>query len=1020
MRIRIVFLSFFFLLLYSNSYSQGIIRGKVTDETGETVIGAAVYIKSNTAKATTTDIQGTFVLKITDSTSQILVISLFGYQVIEQPVNPKKGEVINLSFELKPVTKEIKEVVIEGKADKARDFYMEKIKINSSTTIDYISSETIKKTGDANVAAAVARVPGVSSNGSFITVRGIGDRYIKTLLNGSVIPTLDPLTNNIKLDLFPSSLVDNLFITKTASAEYPGDFSGALISIETKDFPDKLTINVESTFGYNAQSTLTNIISSDRSSTEWLGYDGNLRDVDHSKFKEVKDSPSEYEKFVYLGLQDYYASIGVTSTTPWNEDYYKLGLVQLGFLNPGEYNDANAVNEAKAKFENDNKLRNEVFKIVNKDAVEFSQSLPNNWDTRVRRTPLNFSQTFSIGNQFIFLNRPIGVLAGFKYSSSVLYDSSSVFNRVQPTTNIDEVTYLTYADQQSTRETNGWNALIQLSGKINENNQVGLMFMPNFIGVNNIRQNFDTANGIFNLVTKDQFYEHRRQNIFQYKSNHFIPSIKLKFDINASYTLGKSEAPDFKSLQYGRLPNNQNVIGGLLPVRRFYRYLDENILDTRIKFELPFFEKQGLSRKLKFGSSYLQNQRESKQYEYFLSGSRFDRGGFENDDLTGYLILEDFGFNSVINDFNQEETVVLKSYKRVNLDSYHTKGHNKIFSGFAAVDFTIIKKLRIAAGIRAEHTDTYTDVYKYDSLGYGRDDERRLQLEDLFIVNPGEVFQWNFLPSANLIYKLVDNPEHPLNLRFNFSKTIARPSIRELTESAIFDYEYRTFIFGNGALKTSDIFNFDFRVEKYFNNGDNVSMSLFQKNIRNHIEMVQTFQGFSWQNADSSYVRGIEFDIRKKIVKGLEFRGNATIVKSETTVIQNGVYVIGGKKVLLPIDTITRAMSGQAPYVFNLLLTYNWEKIGLTSSVAYNIQGPRLSVVSADVRVLPDVYEMPRNLIDIKLSKSIGKNFQVSFLIKDLLNTPIKRSYKYPGGYLADFDSFRFGTNYYFSLSYRF
>ncbi|HOO09492.1 MAG TPA: TonB-dependent receptor plug domain-containing protein, partial [Cyclobacteriaceae bacterium] len=79
------------------------------------------------------------------------------------------------------------------------------------------TSELIKKTGDANVTAAIARVSGVSTNGSFITVRGIGDRYIKTMINGMRIPTLDPFTNNIKLDIFPSSLVDNIIITKTAS-----------------------------------------------------------------------------------------------------------------------------------------------------------------------------------------------------------------------------------------------------------------------------------------------------------------------------------------------------------------------------------------------------------------------------------------------------------------------------------------------------------------------------------------------------------------------------------------------------------------------------------------------------------------------------------------------------------------------------------------------------------------------------------------------------------------------------------
>src|SRR4030095_3337513 len=135
----------------------------------------------------------------------------------------------------------------------------------------------------------------------FITVRGIGDRYVKTTVNGSRIPTLDPFTNNIKLDLFPASLVDNVLITKTASPDIPGDWAGAYISVETKDYPDELEINMESSFGYNSLSTFQEVISSQRSNTDWLGYDNSLRDYDHSQYVNAIINPSQYEQFVALG-----------------------------------------------------------------------------------------------------------------------------------------------------------------------------------------------------------------------------------------------------------------------------------------------------------------------------------------------------------------------------------------------------------------------------------------------------------------------------------------------------------------------------------------------------------------------------------------------------------------------------------------------------------------------------------------------------------------------------------------------
>jgi hypothetical protein len=111
------------------------------------------------------------------------------------------------------------------------------------------------------------------------------------------------------------------------------------------------------------------------------------------------------------------------------------------------------------------------------------------------------------------------------------------------------------------------------------------------LGVNNVRTFLDSANGVNNVVVKDQFYEQRRQLVYQAKTQHYFPTIKSKLNFNLSYTNGKSVAPDFKSLAYALLPNNQNAIGGGFPIRRFYRYLNEDLLDANIKIEVPLFEK---------------------------------------------------------------------------------------------------------------------------------------------------------------------------------------------------------------------------------------------------------------------------------------------------------------------------------------------------------------------------------------------------------------------------------------------
>jgi hypothetical protein len=110
-------------------------------------------------------------------------------------------------------------------------------------------------------------------------------------------------------------------------------------------------------------------------------------------------------------------------------------------------------------------------------------------------------------------------------------------------------------------------------------------------------------------------------------------------------------------------------------------------------------------------------------------------------------------------------------------------------------------------------------------------------------------------------------------------------------------------------------------------------------------------------------------------------------------------------------------MFGQAPYLFNSILSYTADSLGLTATISYNVQGPRL-VIAGAVKGRPDVYEIPRHLLDFKLSKTIGEHYSASITIRDILNSPVRRSYDLPNGYV-DFDRFRYGTNFLVSFAYK-
>ena len=998
--------------------AQGTLRGKVTDEKGESMFGVIVRAIENETIITQTDFEGSFTLKFPDNKQYTLNFVIVGYQTLEETIQLKDNAVLAKEFTLLNSSNIIKGMDVVAKRVKANDGYMEKMKMNSATTLDFISSEVMKKTGDASVVNAIARVSGVSTNGGLITVRGIGDRYVRTTLNGSRIPTLDPLTNNIKLDIFPSSLVDNIVITKTQSADLPGDWAGAYISVETKDYPDKLTVNIESQFGYNSQTTFKNFITSDRSNTDWLGFDGGLRIRDTDGLSSPNLAPSTYQQMVALGLGDYFAQQGINGWQDGDaqsEAYFRMGLVQLGLLPAAQFNDPSAVQNARDQY--NTTYKPQAFNAINPNGTSYASGFSNNWNTKFRRAPINFSQSFSIGDQKTLFGKELGFIFGFKYGSAIRFDPNGISQRVG-----DETLGYLFERQDNaiiSRETNSISALLNLAYKLNKNNKVSLMFMPNIIGNNDVASFEEMPQGLINqeaAVSKNIFYEQRKQLIYQYSSQHYIPTLKLKLDLNASYTDGSSVAPDFKATQFLRFLDYTTVTGyEFAPtagegIRRYDRYLDENIFDGRVGFELPIKSKiEGVVRKLKFGAATQRNYRKIDNKEFRLfNGNQGVVEPLLDGDLDNYLSLDKFVIQDGILDYY---------YMDFDFERNHSFGNSNVEAVYGLIDFEINQSLRFSGGVRMEHTDIFTDADLFYELGYGVNDIRRENVGGFALVNAASINQWDVLPSGSLIYKLKTKSETQSNLRFNYSQSVARPSIRELSDAAIYDNEFRTLIYGNSDLKLVNITNYDFRGEVYFANGDNVSASVFYKDFRNHIEMGFGGAGITWDNIDQSTVRGIELEGKKQIGRNFEFRANLTLVKSEAEFVRKDLQIIDGIKVYTIIDTVFRPMFGQAPYLFNSILSYSADSLGLTATISYNVQGPRL-VIAGAVKGRPDVYEIPRHLLDFKVSKTIGEHYLASVTIRDILNSPVRRAYDLPNGYV-DFDNFRYGTNFLVSFAYK-
>jgi hypothetical protein len=352
-----------FSALASTAWSQGTVRGRVTDTTGETLIGAAVVLKSDPGKGAITDLDGQYSLTLDQPGPHVLVVRFMGYENKEVTVDPRGGKVVIANVMLGLGAVALKGVEVEAKAVRTNDSYLDRMKVNSAASVDYISGEAMLRTGDGDANAAVKRVTGVSTAGSFVTVRGLADRYIITTINGSRVPTLDPLTNNLRLDIFPTGLLDNIVITRTATPEMPGDWSGAMISLNTSDYPERLRLSVSSSFGYNPNSSFKDIVGTARSSTDWLGRDSGLRGIPDGVSRDAEQYPRYQEPQLFqqlglLGLGLAMAGYGITASTPGFQStnmsitstLQHVMLSELGLLAPGLLYNSVAVADAVASY----------------------------------------------------------------------------------------------------------------------------------------------------------------------------------------------------------------------------------------------------------------------------------------------------------------------------------------------------------------------------------------------------------------------------------------------------------------------------------------------------------------------------------------------------------------------------------------------------------------------------------------------------------------------------------------------
>ncbi|CCU71332.1 MAG: TonB-dependent receptor [Thalassobium sp.] len=249
----------------------------MSDETGGPVSGARIAIEG-TDQAVMTDDNGEFAFELPRGEYALTIAhpnygkrDVSGLRVMSGVTT---GVNMTMSLSGNGV---IEEVVAVGSYIPSTATAQER---DSSAVLDSIGSEQMARFGDSSAASALKRVAGVSLvGGQFAVVRGLQGRYISSTLNGGLMPSTDPMRRDVPLDLFPSSVLGGINIQKSFTPDMPGDTTGGVIMMTTKDLPDGPTSKLSATIGMNSRTTFSDVNGYEGGSTDYLGLDDGTREL---------------------------------------------------------------------------------------------------------------------------------------------------------------------------------------------------------------------------------------------------------------------------------------------------------------------------------------------------------------------------------------------------------------------------------------------------------------------------------------------------------------------------------------------------------------------------------------------------------------------------------------------------------------------------------------------------------------------------------------------------------------------
>ena len=594
---------------------------------------------------------------------------------------------------------------------------------------------------------------------------------------------------------------------------------------------------------------------------------------------------------------------------------------------------------------------------------EFGQSFSNVWSPERRQVPINQSYKFSVGNSNKIFGKEFGYLGVISYGNSHSY-GTQVRNAFRIGLNETLSPVTSYDIERSGNEVE-WGSVLNTSLRFSPQHLLSIKTLFTHTAEDETRtwEGFNADRNTDMRSTRLRYVERQLfsgqvagMHDFNFGEPVLEEEVKrsdVSMEWRLTYSRASRDEPDTRENIYEDRGDGTYTFRDVTHSgSRFFFDLEDDEYNARFDWKVPL----GAEGLFKFGGLLRDRAR-----TFDVRRFRF----LPSDQVDATVNLSDPP--EILFQTQNIAPRVFELRESTRSTDNYLADHN-IYSSYLMLDLPITTKWQVMTGVRLESSDQ--TVTTYDPFSATRK-AIEANLETL-----------DWLPGMNVTYRLTER----MNLRLAASRTITRPDFRELAPFEFTDFVGGRTVLGNPDLERTQIDNFDFRWETFPQIGGILAVSAFYKRFQKPIEQIVQPQAevrITYENAEGANNYGLELEARQNL-------GILTEALRKFSINTNAALI--SSQVVLPADvgiqtSSERPLQGQCPYIVNISIGFEDPNWGISSAIAYNIFGRRLSEVGN--HGVPDVYEQPRGQLDASFSRTVANYFKFSVSAKNLLDPDV-------------------------------